>query len=496
MDIHDWITQIKIELDALQNLEGRGFMYRKNRLLDPPDTKYLSVKCTVEQDMSASKLNKRFPILEFLAPANPNAAALGEPAECTLDDPTTCWMLCFAGYGTLLNHGFTATAAMFDVSSIACLLHKFMDIIVIITFIGTQMLLFLLRTLDDNRDNQVVCRPLVMRIRPGDVNRQRHPTLIHQQVQFRALLAAISGILACFTPAQRCWHRLAVYRLPLPFDLAPLIVELDHLLHNPVKDAVLLPGLKALVQHAAGYAKPIPVNRFPLATRPHHIPDTVQNSPIIGWWPSPFALLGWLGQQLLDPFPQWFGYLKVIDILGFLSMMGRHGVLVVLACLATPISTSYTTFFKPKLISRIDTKLINDFTSTMNIELPDELRAFYLNCGGLRMADVHNGYFLMELTTIMDASKLELPTKVSGMYNEAVIPIGSDGGGNLFVLRVGQEKDVLFLQEVGVEDSTADIDDKNCWIVAKSFNGFLERLLLEARAFLRNDSTWKYLDEK
>ena len=149
-----------------------------------------------------------------------------------------------------------------------------------------------------------------------------------------------------------------------------------------------------------------------------------------------------------------------------------------------------------KLLDPPDPKLIEDFSSKMSIQLPDELKDFYLNCGGLRMADVHNAYFLMELTTIMDADKLELPTKVSGMYNEVVIPIGSDGGGNLFVLRIGQEKDVLYIQEPWVEDSTAIIDDIDTRVVADSFNGFLERLLLEARAFLRNDSTWKYLDEE
>jgi hypothetical protein len=39
-------------------------------------------------------------------------------------------------------------------------------------------------------------------------------------------------------------------------------------------------------------------------------------------------------------------------------MIFRHGVLVELACLATPISASYTIFFKSDLISRIDTKFI------------------------------------------------------------------------------------------------------------------------------------------
>ncbi len=43
-----------------------------------------------------------------------------------------------------------------DLIEIPLLFNKRMDIIVIIAFISTQMLLFLLRTLDYNRNNQII----------------------------------------------------------------------------------------------------------------------------------------------------------------------------------------------------------------------------------------------------------------------------------------------------------------------------------------------------
>jgi hypothetical protein len=96
---------------------------------------------------------------------------------------------------------------------------------------------------------------------------------------------------------------------------------------------------------------------LPLTSCPQHIPDTIQHSPVSYWWTASSSLLGWFRKQFLDPFPQRLGDLKVIDILGFFAMIVRHGgVLVGLVCLATPISTSYTTLFKPYLISQIDTK--------------------------------------------------------------------------------------------------------------------------------------------
>ena len=304
----------------------------------------LSVKCSIEQNVTTSKLNHRFPVLEFLAPAYSDAASLCEPCQGSLNDPSPCRITLFTGYGTRFNERFTTPSAMLDMGNIAFLLNKLVHIVVIISLVGTQVLLFLLRTLDHNRDNQLVCRPLVMLVGASDVDCQRHPPLIHQQVQFRALLASIRRVLAGFTAAKRCRNRLAVNRLPLPFDLAPLVIELDHKFHDASKDAVLLPGLKPLMQHTAGDAKPVFVNSFPLATRPQHIPDAVQYSMIIGWWAASSAFLGLLGKQFFNPFPQRFGHLKVIDIFRFLVMIFRHGVLVGLVCLVTPISTSYTTF--------------------------------------------------------------------------------------------------------------------------------------------------------
>ena len=131
-------------------------------------------------------------------------------------------------------------------------------------------------SLDYNRNNQIIRRPLVIRIRTRNVNCQRHSPLINQQVQLRSLFTPIGRVFARFTASQRGGNRLAVNRLPLPFDLAFLVVKLDHQPHDLVEDAVLLPGLKAFMQHVAGYPEPVFVNGFPLATGPQVPPSALQ----------------------------------------------------------------------------------------------------------------------------------------------------------------------------------------------------------------------------
>ena len=68
------------------------------------------------------------------------------------------------------------------------------------------------------------------------------------------------------------------------------------------------------MQGRTAHAKPIFVDRFPLAACPQHIPDTPQNRSVIGrrtTWPT---LCRWFGKQFFDFPPEMAGQLKIIYI--------------------------------------------------------------------------------------------------------------------------------------------------------------------------------------
>jgi hypothetical protein len=269
--------------------------------------------------MGTSELNKGQPILDFLAPAHAQAAAFGQPTECPFDDPTACRIAGFTGYWAFFDFRFTAPPPMFDMSDVPFMFHKLIHVIIIVAFIGAQMLFNALRvrSRDHNRDNQLVSRPLIMFIRPRHVDGQWRTALVHQEMDFAPPFAPIRRVGARLLPAQGGGAGFAVDGLPCPLDLAFLGIELNHDRHDLVEKAPLLPALEAFMQHTAAYAEPLPMNCLPLTACPQHIPDPVEHRPIVRWWSSRSPLLGRFGKQLLDLTPQRTGHTKVIDIFRF-----------------------------------------------------------------------------------------------------------------------------------------------------------------------------------
>jgi hypothetical protein len=168
-----------------------------------------------------------------------------------------------------------------------------MYIIVIVPFIGAQMLLdfFWIRSFDYDASQQVISRPFVMFIGASDLQCQGCALFIHQNVDFATALAAVGRIFAGFCAPQRNWASSDIHRLPFPANAKPLCVELNHLHLHLVKDVCFLPSLKTFVEDTATDAKPIAVYSFPLAIRPKHIPDPIQGCSSRGWWPTTFATL-------------------------------------------------------------------------------------------------------------------------------------------------------------------------------------------------------------
>ncbi len=184
-----------------------------------------------------------------------------------------------------------------------------------------------------------------MTIRAGRIHRQGRTPLIDQQVDLAPLFAPVCRVSPGGGAAQ--WGRaaLAIEGLPVPLDRALSGIEPDHDLHHPGKCAVLPPGLKTRMQRAAAHPKPVFMDRFPLAARPQHIPDTVQDRPIIRWWSARPALLGRLWKQLPDLTPQWPRYMKVVDIFRFWGSILAQGTSRFRWVGRTPILSEMCSFF-------------------------------------------------------------------------------------------------------------------------------------------------------
>jgi hypothetical protein len=285
--------QKAVELEKILREEALALaeQERQTHISEAEIIKYLSVNCHIHQNVSAGELNQSQPVVDFLAPASAQTAPLGKPTQSAFNHPAAGGKACFAGDGAFLDHRLTAFSFVFDMHNVASLLHKLMDVGKIITFIGTEML-FGLRAFDDNRDNEIIRRPLVVLIGSRQHHDQGSTALVHQDVDLAAPFAPIGWILPGLLTTQGGRTAFTVNRLPCPLDFPFLGVELDHDLHNLVEDTQLLPSLEAFMQRAAAHPKPVFVDRLPLASGPQHIPDPVQYGPVIRSGSSYFTFLG------------------------------------------------------------------------------------------------------------------------------------------------------------------------------------------------------------
>ena len=195
-----------------------------------------------------------------------------------------------------------------------------MDVVVIITFVQTEMLFFR-RAGDHNGKDNVSDRPFIMLVRTGKMNRQRGAALINQDMNLGPTFTAVGRIASSSFSAQRGRHRFAVDSLPLPTNSALPIVKAHHRLQDLVPDALPLPGLEPFMQDTAGNAEPIAMDGFPLAACPQNVPEAVDDCPIVSSWPPCPSFLGRFRQMLFDTAPQWARDTEIVDIFWLLFIL-------------------------------------------------------------------------------------------------------------------------------------------------------------------------------
>jgi hypothetical protein len=129
--------------------------------------------------------------------------------------------------------------------------------------------------------------------------------------------------------------------------------------------------------------------------------------------------------------------------------------------------------------------------------LPSDYIYFLSQCAGVMGMDFHNGYVLHTPEEVVRRlSEGGLPRQVTTADGAVpVIPVASDGGGNVFLLQVGPPYGVLRWDHEtgGGGDAPASAHD-GIQPVADSFASFLERIRDDWRHFLGDDpASWTYI---
>ena len=181
-------------------------------------------------------MGKSKPVLRFLTPTSCNTAAFSQPTEGSLDHPTP------GGEARLTRNGtfflwLIAPAPMLDVGDVMFQTHKDMHILVVIAFVRTKVL-FAVRPLGDNVNDQIIDRPFVMFVGTSDKYGQGSSPFIHQEMNFAARFGSIGRIFACFRAAQGRRAHHAIDRLPFPANPTFPGIELDHLLEQLLEQSV------------------------------------------------------------------------------------------------------------------------------------------------------------------------------------------------------------------------------------------------------------------
>jgi len=295
-------------------------------------------------------LNESQPVFDFLAPAHPQAASFGKPAEGAFHHPAACRIESFTWHRTCFKERLAPAAAVFDVGDVTGLFDKVMHIRIVIASIHTKVLFHSgwFRAWHHNRDNQVIGNPFVMTVGSCNVHRQGRAPLVHQQVDFAPVFTPIRRVSAGCWTAQRGRAALAIKCLPLPLDGALSGIEPDHDLHYPGENPIALPALKAFMQRTATDPKPVFMHRFPLAPCPQHIPDAVQDRAIVRGWSARTPLFRRLWKQLSDLTPQWSRHMEVVDIFRLWGSILAQGTSRFRWVGRTPILSEMCSFFTPQ----------------------------------------------------------------------------------------------------------------------------------------------------
>ncbi|WZO98751.1 hypothetical protein EP7_000339 [Isosphaeraceae bacterium EP7] len=123
------------------------------------------------------------------------------------------------------------------------------------------------------------------------------------------------------------------------------------------------------------------------------------------------------------------------------------------------------------------------------------LADLYSACDGISMPDVHTGYFIKPLPGVLNYDPSSEPLAILLEAEIPVVPLGSTGGGGLFMAE-RQGGRVLHLPPGPLHSGCYDGRQANVRVVAEDIYHFLDLVIDDAEAFVRDDQRHRYLVDR
>jgi hypothetical protein len=120
------------------------------------------------------------------------------------------------------------------------------------------------------------------------------------------------------------------------------------------------------------------------------------------------------------------------------------------------------------------------------------LAPMYYVCDGLSFPDVQVGYFVKPVSGLISFDRSSEPDSVLMEREISVLSFGSTGGGDLFVVR-SDNGSILLLPPGRIKNRQYDGRGRRVKEVAKTIQEFLELLLADLTAFVKDDKLHVYL---
>lgn len=123
------------------------------------------------------------------------------------------------------------------------------------------------------------------------------------------------------------------------------------------------------------------------------------------------------------------------------------------------------------------------------------LSDLYSACDGISMPDVHTGYFIKPLRKVLKYDLASEPRTVILQTEVPVLPLGSTGGGSLFVVEQDDGR-VLLLPPGPLHEGRYDGRHTKTRVVAEDIPHFVEKVIDDAAAFVRAEQEHRYLTDE
>jgi len=139
---------------------------------------------------------------------------------------------------------------------------------------------------------------------------------------------------------------------------------------------------------------------------------------------------------------------------------------------------------------------IDELLGAKRVELAEYSEFLSIN-RRIDAADIYNGYFLF--SPLLVARQIDMPQRLHvgiepNLSEVEVLPIGSDGGGNGFLMgRSGPSVGLVWKWDHERVVRSDGVAREGVVKVAETFVGFLERVALDWEHFVSGDTSWSYI---